>query len=205
MFMKKNYCVYVHTNKMNGKKYVGITSRKPEQRWDRGHGYFSNKHFYKAILKEGWNEGFEHEVLFTDLTKEEAEKYEKEYIAFYQSNNPKYGYNQTKGGLGYDGFNHSNKPLMNYEYIKNDELLLDMLNMLIKCALGFEYEEVTTKILNIDNEEISKETEVIKKYQKPNLRAIDLILDNYSNEVELQEIITKITKIKENLEKNDEW
>ena len=34
------YCVYIHTNKINGKKYVGQTSRNPKYRWGKnGIGY----------------------------------------------------------------------------------------------------------------------------------------------------------------------
>ena len=69
--MEKKYCVYVHTNKANGKMYVGITSMLPEKRWANGHGYRSNVLFYRAIQKYGW-ESFEHSVLFDGLTREEA-------------------------------------------------------------------------------------------------------------------------------------
>jgi hypothetical protein len=46
----KKWCVYVHTNKFNGKKYVGITSTKPEDRWRNGRGYARNQHFL-GLLK----------------------------------------------------------------------------------------------------------------------------------------------------------
>ena len=97
--MKKEYCVYVHTNKTNGKKYVGITSMSPERRWAKGRGYRSNVLFYRAIQKYGWD-GFIHEILESGLTKQSA--YEKEIglIQSMQLTDPKYGYNLDKGGNG---------------------------------------------------------------------------------------------------------
>jgi len=35
----KNYKVYVHVNKVNNKKYVGITKQTVQRRWQSGHGY----------------------------------------------------------------------------------------------------------------------------------------------------------------------
>lgn len=93
----KKWCVYVHTNKINGKKYVGITSRKPEDRWDYGCGYRGQVYFYRAIQKYGWD-NFKHEVLLTNETKEYACAAEKCLIKAYASNNPKYGYNLSSGG-----------------------------------------------------------------------------------------------------------
>lgn len=102
------YCVYKHTNKNNGKVYIGITGQQPELRWKNGEGYVSNQYFYRAIQKNGWD-GFEHEILEEGLTKEQALNKEKEYIALYKSNcrryrNPTYGYNATDGGEGASGY-----------------------------------------------------------------------------------------------------
>lgn len=95
---KHIWCVYLHTNKINNKKYVGITSRNPLVRWNNGNGYTSNKHFFNSIKKYGWKNGFEHEILYTNLSEEQAEKIEKELISKYHSYDMKYGYNQDMGG-----------------------------------------------------------------------------------------------------------
>ena len=66
------YTVYQHKNKINGKVYIGITMQEPEKRWGvNGRNYKSSPHFYSAIQKYGWD-NFEHNILFTNLTKEEA-------------------------------------------------------------------------------------------------------------------------------------
>lgn len=93
----RKYCVYCHTNKYNGKKYIGITSQKPEQRWRNGNGYVNNEYFYRAINKYGWH-NFSHEILYTDLTKEQAESLEVKLIREYDTQQKENGYNIEYGG-----------------------------------------------------------------------------------------------------------
>lgn len=96
------YTVYMHTNRINGKKYIGITSQKyVTGRWHNGEGYKQQRRFYSAIKHYGWD-GFVHEVLFSDLSKDEAEQKEVELIAKYRANDPEHGYNIENGG-------HTNK------------------------------------------------------------------------------------------------
>ena len=94
--MNKNYVVYKHTSP-NNKSYIGITSQNPKKRWQNGNGYKTHIYFYRAIQKYGWD-NFKHEILFENLTKEEAEQKEIELIAYYKSNNENYGYNLSTGG-----------------------------------------------------------------------------------------------------------
>lgn len=95
--MNSNYIVYKHTSPSN-KVYIGITSQTPERRWRKdGKGYKTHIYFWNAIKKYGWN-NFKHEVLFSGLTKEEAEQKEIELIAYYKSNDCNYGYNMSVGG-----------------------------------------------------------------------------------------------------------
>lgn len=91
------YCVYMHTNKINSKKYVGQTCQKPEERWRQGKGYKKCVYFYKAIKKYGWD-GFEHEIIASNLTKEEADNFEKLLIDKLDLTNDKNGYNLMTGG-----------------------------------------------------------------------------------------------------------
>jgi len=94
----KSYCVYKHTNLINGKVYIGITCQDPKARWSYGHGYCKNEYFYRSIKKYGWNTGFSHEILYEDLTCEEACEKEIELIAYHNSTNPNFGYNHSNGG-----------------------------------------------------------------------------------------------------------
>lgn len=110
LVFKKKYIVYCHTNKINEKKYIGITGQNPKRRWQGGKGYKTQPHFWNAIQKYGWN-NFKHEILFDDLTKEEAEAKEIELIAEWKTNQPEYGYNSTTGGEGVHGYVITNEYL----------------------------------------------------------------------------------------------
>lgn len=91
------YTLYMHINKENGCRYIGITKRAVSQRWKRGGGYREHPRFYCAIKEHGWD-GFYHIVVKTGLDKETAELMEQAYIAMYHADDPKYGYNIEHGG-----------------------------------------------------------------------------------------------------------
>lgn len=92
------YSLYIHTNKINNKMYIGITQQFPAyKRWKNGMGYKKSPRFFNAIVKYGWD-NFNHQVIYDNLQKEEAEKLEKEYIKKYNTTNELYGYNMLKGG-----------------------------------------------------------------------------------------------------------
>jgi group I intron endonuclease len=96
----KRFVVYMHENIINGKKYIGITSKKPEDRWGKdGNGYSAQKRFYNAIKKYGWD-NFKHEILFEDLQLSEALKKEFEISKQNKTTLDEYGYNNTVGRGG---------------------------------------------------------------------------------------------------------
>lgn len=95
------YKIYIHINKVNNKKYVGQTKQDCCHRWWNGEGYKPQKngmsHFYNAIKKYGWD-NFEHKILKNNLTKQEADYWEKFYIKQWDLTNSNKGYNKTDGG-----------------------------------------------------------------------------------------------------------
>ena len=93
----RKYVVYKHTNKVNGKVYIGITY-DINKRWKcDGCAYKQNKHFWNAIQKYGWD-GFEHEIVYSDLSHEDACAIEMMLISELNATNPKNGYNKSPGG-----------------------------------------------------------------------------------------------------------
>ena len=92
------YCVYRHINKINGKQYIGITKQIPTYRWGyNGANYKSSPHFYSAICKYGWD-NFLHEILYENISKEDACDIEKRLIKEYKTQDKMYGYNIMEGG-----------------------------------------------------------------------------------------------------------
>lgn len=91
------YVVYVHQNKINGKRYVGITNNTSKRWYGKGKKYENCPHFATALRKYGWD-NFHHVVIVRDLTFEEANVLEQYFIAMYRTQEKAYGYNMTRGG-----------------------------------------------------------------------------------------------------------
>lgn len=97
---ERKWVVYIHgvmCDKGYIKRYVGITKQKVNKRWRNGKGYVDSKYFYRAIQKYGWD-NFDHEIIASNLTKQEAENLEILLIRQFKSNIRKYGYNIENGG-----------------------------------------------------------------------------------------------------------
>ena len=94
--IEMTYFVYCFTNKINSKKYVGITSNM-ERRFKQ-HKSARNRCpvFSNAIKKYGF-ENFEFKILNENLSSKDAKLIEKQLIKDFNTLVPN-GYNRTEGG-----------------------------------------------------------------------------------------------------------
>lgn len=90
------YTVYKHISP-NGKVYIGVTSTSVYKRWANGNGYKHQNAIGNAIKKYGW-ENFSHEILATNLNKDDAFAMEISLIKKYRSDEKEFGYNLSSGG-----------------------------------------------------------------------------------------------------------
>lgn len=103
--------IYCIENKINGKKYIGLTTKSIEERWhchvvQAKQNAKRNMVIAKAILKYG-KENFEISVLEECVDEKELRKKEKVWIAELNTFND--GYNMTLGGDGLLGYKHTDE------------------------------------------------------------------------------------------------
>lgn len=98
MAEERKWRVYCWTNKVNGKRYVGMTKQTMNKRAGSHMRHYKDcPYFWSAIQKYGY-ENFECRILVYGLTLKEAEQKERNYIWRYRTRNPEYGYNIDEGG-----------------------------------------------------------------------------------------------------------
>lgn len=95
--MAKKYVLYEHQNKINGKRYIGITNDTVKRWYGKGKHYENCTYFFSAIKKYGWD-NFTHRILLSDLTIELANLLEIRFIEKFRTCEKEYGYNLAKGG-----------------------------------------------------------------------------------------------------------
>jgi group I intron endonuclease len=96
--------VYLITNKINDKKYVGQTIRTLEERWKDHKKLSRNKdkvspHLHNAIFKYG-PDNFKVQTLIIVGSKQEMDYYERALIKVWNLTDEDKGYNITAGGDG---------------------------------------------------------------------------------------------------------
>lgn len=119
MKIENKWSLYRHITP-SGKVYIGITSQKPEYRWNNGKGYLNGRRtkFKSSIIKYGWD-NIKHEVLFTNLDENTAKRLEIELIRHYKGLGV--SLNHTDGGEGVRGIIPWNKGIK-LPYEKSNKL-----------------------------------------------------------------------------------
>lgn len=110
--MNNKQCgIYKIENKINNKKYIGL-SLDILNRWkEHKKGLSENKH-HNRHLQRAWNKYGEENIIFEIIElcdKEKLNQREVFYIHYYKTNNRKYGFNMNTGGGLQLGFKHSQK------------------------------------------------------------------------------------------------
>jgi group I intron endonuclease len=126
--MSKNYhdgyFIYLATNVVNSKVYVGKTETNIKKRWSghktsartRREGDYGR--FHRAMNKYGFD-NFKIELIAKYETEAEMMAAETYYIDLYDSTNPDKGYNMTRGGeIGAKGYRHTEEARQRMSEIK---------------------------------------------------------------------------------------
>ena len=199
----KKYTVYKHTTP-NGKVYIGITSKDPNKRWQNGTGYHHNEHWKSAIKTYGW-ENIKHDILFDNLTKEQAEQKEIELIELYKSNQREYGYNIATGGLVNSGFHLSEETKQKLSQAHKGKQLSDEHKKNIsKGNTGRVVSEETKKKIGKSNkgkklsEETRKKLSIKHKGIKQSQETINKRVEALKGKKRSQEIIEKYRECRPN-------
>ncbi len=101
---------YLLTNKINGKKYVGVTTMTLRRRWSSQRSEAlgrSNRVLCKALRKYGWK-SFDLAEIAVPLSADNLGILESILVKQYGSRTP-FGYNMTDGGDGTPGRRHSDE------------------------------------------------------------------------------------------------
>lgn len=94
---QKTWTVYVHVSKLDGRKYVGMTSQKPSKRWHKS-AYIGCPYFYEELERNGFESFYNVPLLFFD-DKEQAENAERFFIKYWNTQDKECGFNVDDGGL----------------------------------------------------------------------------------------------------------
>ena len=100
--MKDEKCgIYCIENVLDGKKYIGLTSRKFARRWIEHKYQLNNNKHENPFLQNSWNKHGEENFIFWIVEicdKELLSEKEKYYISFLSTQSP-HGYNLSSGGM----------------------------------------------------------------------------------------------------------
>ena len=163
-------CIYMITNKINNKKYIGQTLNFKKRKKDHICNAKDNKintHLYLAMRKYGI-ENFKFDIL-EEVKKEELNDKEIYYIKKYDTFNT--GYNMTNGGENVTLNNHEvRKKISNTVKKQWEDGLYNYRKTNIKKAITVAHKNASKRAKKMwENEELKKQIskKISKKLSKP--------------------------------------
>jgi group I intron endonuclease len=178
------FTIYCHTNRVNGKRYVGQTLSTMEKRWtahvsvakcNRGR----QTRLLSAAIRKYGPDAFDHEVLEIIVgTQEEADLAEAEWIKRRGSRSPA-GYNLTAGG-GSRGLHHeSTKQLLRLAAKKqlaamSPEQRAEFFKKSIHKSENWTPERIARQLACLRSEKANKKRQIARPLQAEKVRKFQL-------------------------------
>ncbi|HPI82925.1 MAG TPA: NUMOD3 domain-containing DNA-binding protein [Candidatus Paceibacterota bacterium] len=173
--MKKFHYVYLTTNLVNGKKYIGDHSTD-----DLDDGYIgSGRPYFKNAIKKYGKQNFKREILEFCLSKEEAfakqEKYIKEYNTLLPNgyNISKKGGNNCSGGISIDGINRIRNSKIGKKFSDDHRKKLSESHLgQIPWISGKNHSEETKNLISLKNTGKKRTPEMIENQRNSHIGII---------------------------------
>lgn len=113
--MKVFGVIYKATNIINGKSYIGKTTKGMSHRKTEHYCFDNPKTYFQHAIKKYGKDSFEWEILKECFSGIELDESEIFYIDLFKTSDPNLGYNMTKGG---DGFSYGKLNPVNRSEVK---------------------------------------------------------------------------------------
>ncbi len=176
--------IYKITNKVNGKVYIGQTTRGFKKRYGGNLLSTTNNHLKRAIYKYGLESFTIIEVYDIAFSKTELNIKEMIYICLYGSYKYQYGYNKTYGGEGGTHTEETRKKLS--KSLKGRKLSKEHIQNMSRSMKGKKHTDETRKKLS----EVKKGKELSLEHKKKISEAVKKAM----NRPEIKEKISEAMK-----------
>lgn len=128
--------IYIITNLINGKRYVGKNVFDMHSRWK---SYMGSGIFLKQAIKKYGKENFKKDIIHICYSQEELEQTEIDFISFFDADSSSDYYNVTRNKYDFKKYSHtrggdSNKNKKRSVYDSSTGIVYDSINLASKLS-----------------------------------------------------------------------